>query len=383
MSIRSLRSTYAILATVLVATALAAPRLAAQEPERPVLTAGGDPKLWEPYFDQGVKLFSHGPVSAERNFYWASKLDPTRAEPLYARYAAILARSKETDIIGYFRHDAVTWRRPEIIAADSLRMLAFMRSPFVHRGLEALIFERFPGAYPDDLDTRAWIAYSNGDFQKAIELQTRRIERGGRAARWRRVNRAISYVSLGDNRRALDDLRTLLESLRVDDDATATTFYESKHFLLYMIGMLHTTMRDYVSARAAFQESLLENAAFAYGNSGLAALSRIQRNNAQAADEYALAIELAPYDGVLRHWRATVLFDLQRYADAEQELTRAIAIEPHWPAPVHLLARVRERQGRENDALDLYAKYVAMASVNDAAAKALKPRLAARAPRTP
>ena len=172
MSIRSLRSTYAILATVLVATALAAPRLAAQEPERPVLTAGGDPKLWEPYFDQGVKLFSHGPVSAERNFYWASKLDPTRAEPLYARYAAILARSKETDIIGYFRHDAVTWRRPEIIAADSLRMLAFMRSPFVHRGLEALIFERFPGAYPDDLDTRAWIAYSNGDFQKAIELQT-------------------------------------------------------------------------------------------------------------------------------------------------------------------------------------------------------------------
>ena len=357
-------------------------RLDAQEPVRPPLPAG-DPKHWEPYFDQGVRIFRQTPIGAEQHFYWASRMDPTRAEPLFARYAAFFAHTRAEDVGAYFRAEATILRRPDILAADSLRTLALMRNPFVHRGLEILIFDRLPGDFSDSRDTRAWIAYSNGEFPKAIDLHTRTIERGRAEARWRRLDRALAYAAMGDNRAALADLRKLLDELRAQDDRGAVTFYQSKHFLLYMIGMLHQSMREYDAARTAFQESLVEDASFAYGNAGLAAVSRVQRNNVQAEGEYALAVELAPNDGVLRLWHAQVLFDLQRYLDADAELAKAMVLEPHWPAPLHLLGRVRERQGRMDDAYDAWTKYIAMAPAADQVAKTLKIRVDARPPRAP
>lgn len=356
--------------------------LAAQPVERPSIPSG-DIKHWEPYFDQGVKIFRQTPIGAEQLFVWASKLDPTRAEPFFARYAAFLAHTREEDVRAYFRAEEAILRRPDILAADSMRTLALMRNPFVHRGLEILIFDRLPGGFGEDRDTRAWIAYSNGEFPKAVELHTRTIDRGRPEARWRRFDRALASVAMGDNRNALLDLRKLLEVLRAEDDRGAVTFYQSKHFLLYMIGMLHMSMREYDAARTAFQEALVEDASFAYGNAGLAAVSRVQRNNVQAESEYALAVELAPGDGVLRLWHGQVLFDLQRYLDAEAEVMKAIALEPQWPAPMHLLGRIRERQGRMDDAFDAWAKYVGMAPANDAAARSLKARLDARPPRSP
>lgn len=356
--------------------------LAAQSLERPPVPAG-DSKSWEPYFDRGVKLFRQSPIDAETHFAFASRLDPTRAEPLFARYAAFFAHTREEDVRDYFRGVEAILRRADIRAADSLRALALMRNPFVHRGLEILIFERRPGAFATDRDTRAWIAYSNGEFPKAIDLLTRTIDSGRPDARWRRFDRALAYVAMGDNRSALTDLRTLLGMLRRQDDRGTVTLYQSKHFLLYMIGMLHLSMRDYESARTAFQESLVEDASFAYGNSGLAAVSRVQRNNVQAESEYSLAVELASGDGVLRLWHAQVLFDLQRFADADAEVAKAIALEPQWPAPLHLLGRIRERQGREDEAYVAWAEYVAMAPANDAAARALKSRLDVRRARAP
>jgi tetratricopeptide (TPR) repeat protein len=369
------------IAIAFAAVAFATAPLAAQPMERPPIPEG-DIKSWEPYFDRGVKIFRQTPIESERLFAWASHLDPTRAEALFARYAAFFAHTKEEEVRGYFRGTESLLRRPDIRAADSLRTLALMRNPFVHRGLEILIFDRLPGDFADDADTRAWIAYSNGEFPKAIELLTRTIDRGRPGSQWKRVDRVLAAVAMGDNRSALNDLRKLLELQRAADDRGTVTFYQSKHFVLYMIGTLLVRMRDLEGARTAFQESLVEDASFAYGNSGLAAVSRAQRNNVQAESEYSLAVELAPGDGVLRLWHAQVLFDLQRYADADAEVVKAIALEPLWPAPLHLLGRIRERQGREEEAYAAWAKYVAMAPAADAAARALKPRLDAR-PRSP
>ncbi len=371
------------LAAPLTAATLLATALAAQEPDRPSLPAGTDPRHWEGYFDRGVQVVRRSVVEAEVAFYWSNKLDPTHPEPLFARYATFFLRARPEDARAYLRGEPEILRRPDVLAADSMRTLALMRNPFVHRGLEILIYDRLPGTFAEDRDTRAWIAYSNGEFQKAIDLYTRTIERDGRGALWRRYDRAITYVAMGDAPKALADLRALLEVLRTEDERTATTFYRSKHFLLYMIGMIQTDMRDYAGARTSFQESLLEDAAFAYGNAGLAALSRMQRQQAQAAGEYALAVDLAPSDGVLRHLYAQVLYDLQRYEEAAEQLTRAIALEPHYPAPVLLLGRVREKQGNEAAAYELYARFVAMAPASDTQAKNMKLRLDLRAQRAP
>ncbi len=378
-----LMSLAGLIASTAVFSATATSALAAQEPRRPKLPADADGRQWESYFDLGVRIFRANPKAAEEAFFWASKLDPSRAEPLFARYAAFFSYRTYEDVRDYFRGDEKLMRQPDILAADSIRTLALMRNPFVHRGLEILIFDRMPGEFAMDRDTRAWIAYSNGEHAKAIELFTRTIQRDGRQARWRLYDRALAHVSMGGNRAGLADLQTLLAALRAEDETGAVTFYNSKHFLLYMIGMIHQSLRDFVAARTAFQEALVEDASFAYAHAGLGALSRLQRNNAQAADEYALAIELAPTDAVLRFRRVEVLFDLQRFMEAERELLRVIAEEPYWPAPHHLLGRIRERQGKEAEAYEAWAKFVAMAPANDAQAKAIKLRLDARAQRAP
>ena len=362
-----------------VCTAVCTVPVAAQDdPPRPPLPAGSDPRHWEPYFDLGVRIFRQTPAGAYEAFTWANRFDPTRAEPYFARYAAFFAKAKPEDVGAYFRGDESILRRPDILAADSMRLRALMRNPFVHRGLEILIFDRMPGSIADDRDTRAWIAYSNGEFPRAIDLLTRAIERGRGDVRWRRFDRAIAYVAMGDYRQALADIRTLVDELRAEDERGALRFYRSKHFLLYMIGMLHTQLRDHAAARTAFQEALVEDAAFAYANAGLAALSRIQRNNAQAADEYALAVQLAPDDGVLHQWYAQVLLDLNRFDEAEREVQAAIVREPWWPAPHDLLGRLREKQGRPDLALEAFARYVELAPAADARARALKPRVDAR-----
>ena len=370
----------ALVFVVPLATSLGAQ---ATEPDRPPLPAGTDPRHWEGYFDLGARVLKRSVSEAEVAFYWANKLDPTRAEPLFARYAAFFIHSSAEDVRAYLRDDSEILKRRDVFAADSMRSRALMRNPFVHRGFEILIFDRLPGGFAEDRDTRAWIAYSNGEFQKAVDLYTRTIERDGRSSLWRRYDRAVTYVAMGNGPAALGDLRALLAELRKEDERGAVTFYRSKHFLLYMIGMIQMDRRDYAGARATFQESLLEDAAFAYGNAGLAALSRLQRLPAQAAGEYALAVDLAPDDGVLRQLYAQVLYDLQRYDDAVEQLTRALALEPQWSVPVLLLGRVREKQGHEVAAFEQYARYVAMSPVNDTPAKNLKLRLDLRAQRTP
>ena len=345
------------------------------EPFRPAVPNGSDPKSWEPYFDLGVKLMKSQPAKAAEAFYWATRFDPARAEPLFARYAVSFVLAKQEDAIAYFRSEPTILRRPDIMAADSLRSLALMRNPFVHRGLEILIFDRMPGSFSDSRDTRAWIAYSNGEFAKAIDLHTGMINRGGPDALWTRFDRALAYVAANQLPLALADLRTLLEALRAQDAKQTVVLYRSKHYLLYMIGMILTQQRNYADARTAFQEALLENAAFAYGNAALAGLSRAQRNPTQAASEYALAVELAPNDGVLRQQYGQVLIDLQRYDGAVEQLQRATTLEPYWALPHLFLGRAREKQGKMDEAFAHYEKFVALSTASDSQAKAIKLRL--------
>lgn len=353
---------------------LACPIGGAQEPRRPQLPRGADDRHWEPYFDHGVQRFKRSPIAAEEAFYWASRIDPTRAEPLFGRYAAFFAHTRDRDVAGYFRDDAEVWSRPEVRAADSTRMLALVRNPFVHRGLEILIFDRMPGNFAVDRETRAWIAYSNGDFAKAVTFYSDAIARGGAGARWRRFDRALAYAAMDDAANALADLRAVLAALRAEEQDPPSTFYRSKHFVLYMIGYLQMATRDLAGARATFEEAVVEDASFAYAHAGLATIARLQREPGRAVDALGLAVELAPGDPVLRQERGELLLSLQRLPEAAADFTRAAELEPFWPAPVLGLARVREREGQGDAATTLYRRFVGMAPADDAQAAALRQR---------
>lgn len=347
-------------------------------PDRPALPAGADPNDWQAYFDLGVQAFRKDAEVAAAAFYWASRIDPTRAEPYFARWATILQRTKHETVGAYLRGDASTTRQPAFVEADSLRDLALVRNPFVHRGLEVSYFDGLPGRFAEDRDTRAWIAYGNGDFARAIQLLTLSIDRKGKNSLWLRYDRATAAVMAGDLPLALSDLTTLVSELRAQDEKQAVTFYRSKHLLLHMIGMIHREMRNVPAARTAFGEALVENAGFAYASAELGAIARAQRQPAAAADHYATAVGLAPADGVLKFQYAEVLFGLRQPAGAAAQLREAIRLEPYYAAPRHLLGRVLESQADTAGAFRCYEAFVALAPASNTQARALRVRLEAR-----
>jgi tetratricopeptide (TPR) repeat protein len=370
--------------TGLLAVLAVAARLAAQEPDVVVRIEGADRRDWEAYFDYGVRVFAKFPREAGASFTWSSKLDPSRAEPLYGRWATAMMSLSLDEIVSYYRDEPALIERPAIRAADSLRLLAFKRNPFVHRGLDATMIDRFPGAFSDARDTRAWLAYSNGDFKRAIDLHTRSIEQRVRGAVWRRFDRALCYVSTGDLPAAEADLTALLDTLRAQENSDRIApAYQSKHFLLYMIGRIQVQRGNLVAARESFGEALVEDAGFAYGHLGLASVSRAERKPAQAASEFALAIELAPDDGYLRYLHAQVLYDLNQFEGSAREARRAAEIEPEWGLPELLLGRIRERQNRVDEAFVHFERYVSLVPATDQMAKNLRIRIDARGRRSP
>src|SRR5439155_1125459 len=83
-------------------------------------------------------------LGGERAFYWASRLDPTRAEPLYARWVAYWMR-----LPGWFEEYVEERPRvlesPNVAQVDSLYQQALFRNPLTPRTLHILLYDQLPG----------------------------------------------------------------------------------------------------------------------------------------------------------------------------------------------------------------------------------------------
>jgi tetratricopeptide (TPR) repeat protein len=353
----------------------------AQAPEGAPLAQGADARSWEAHFDAGVAVMRRQPTVALASFELASRLDPTRAEPLFARFVAFWMANSIEDFIAWRQGNEIQRRRPEVRAADSLFALALQRNPFVHRGLEILLYDRMPGRFRRDRDTRAWVAYSTGNFADAVKLHTQTIERNPQDAIWQRYDRALSLVMANNLQGAQSDIEAILDELRRQEaSAEDLSYYRSKHALLHMLGLLQVQRGDLATARATFGEALLENAGFAYAQAALANVSRMERKPRDAVTEFSLALELAPDDAVLRWQHAQALFDAGRYDASVAEATLAAEREPLWAAPYLVIGRARERQRRTEQMTAAYAAYVARAPETDPTARSLRQRVSGLTP---
>src|SRR5713226_9136328 len=68
-------------------------RIAAQQPRRLPLDRGADTNDWRAYYAYGYKQLTIRPSRSDSAFYWASRLAPNRAEPLYGRWLAFWLRN--------------------------------------------------------------------------------------------------------------------------------------------------------------------------------------------------------------------------------------------------------------------------------------------------
>lgn len=342
------------------------------------LPADADPNDWTAHYDLGVSLLRRDPVSALELFRRASRIDPSRAEPLHGQWVAYWM-SRSPDEFVFWTVGAGRMNPSEDVRIqDSIYALALQRNPFVHRGAEAILLDWVPRRMLMDRDSRAWMAYNTGNFAEAVRLHSIDLRRNPRDA-VRLVDRAAARVMQRDLSGALADLEAALAVVQGEENrARQVTFYQSKHAMLQMIGLVRLQQGDLAGARTALADAMVEDAGFAYGQAWLGNISRAAGDVATAVQEYEFALVLAPSDPVIRLWYAEALFAAGRDDEAVLEGERVAAAAPEWAAPHLTVGRAHERRGRRDEALMSFAAFLERSARSDPEAPAVRARFAAR-----
>lgn len=375
-----MRRTLPIAAAVLAALAVTQP-LASQAagaeagPPRPELPSGADPNDWQAYFDHGARILKVHPATAGAAFYWASRLDPSRAEPLFARYvafhAADMPRYEE-----YLRGSERVREQPAVQRNHQLWWRAMLLNPFVHRGLEVAVMDQAWDYWGNNLATQGWLQYAEGRMDVAARTFRRLVESGGDNYRYR-YERALALVGMNDYDGARAELEALVAELHRRDASTVGNSYRSKEFYEYAIGLLHLAQGNHAGARAAFERSLVEHAGFYPSRAGLGQVSLAEGNAAAAVEEYEQAVRVKDDDPVLRYEHGRALLAAGRAPQAAAELARAVELEPHWAEPYLFLGAAHEADARFREALAAYDAFLQRAPRRmDAAAERARQRAA-------
>src|SRR5437879_6014312 len=105
--------------------------------------------------------------------YWAARLDPDWANPLYARAMVILRALRADQLFALFRYRStlrlsLTPRQAQVV--DSLVRLAWAHNPLLFTDVDLFVMPlSLPGATPDP-GLEGWRAYKLGDFPRAESL---------------------------------------------------------------------------------------------------------------------------------------------------------------------------------------------------------------------
>jgi tetratricopeptide (TPR) repeat protein len=382
---------FAILAALAGAVSPATPLEAQQreqrEPKRPRLHSDADTNSAAVYYIHGVSALSDNPAEAADAFYWAARINPAWANPLYARRVALLM-SDPRRLVLYVRGTKRVVASPEIQYVDSLYLRALALDPFFHRGLEKKLVTTLLTTLAEDAvrreggeisrteldywintsfmlsadpELKGWLAYSEGRFPAALQQYGLALKR----ARYKaplRAERARMWVLEGTLDSALAELTAALSEQRGREEKELVPVYESKALYEHSMAIIQEKKGNLAAAREAYGRALVEDLAYYPAHTRLAFLAFAAEDTATALTELDLAVQLAPEDPMLRFVYGHVLAVSNRLDEAATQLTKAIEVDPHYAAPYHLLASVREIQGRNPEALELWKAFVARAS---------------------
>jgi tetratricopeptide (TPR) repeat protein len=334
-----------------------------KEVPRPRLPAGADTNSASAYYDWGTRWTA--PIdSAEMALFWASRLDPSWAEPLFARYLNMF-RALRRDAFETFSRTRsarsvgrVTPSPRQLQVIDSLRRLAWERNPFMISDLE---FRRPPPGRPDDPLREGWLALSVRNFAVAESLFAIVVRQHPEAAELRLYRaRALFYLGRFDD--VVAELEAARDTVRRGVEEQLSAVIPSVEMFDFAIGIARVQQENFPAARAAFERALTQNLAFYWGHTRLAGSALALGDTATALAEMDMAIQLEERDPVLRFFRGVVLKSAGRRAEAEQDLRQAIALDPYFAQPYYWLAVSCHERGDTATAVENYRQYLRRAA---------------------
>lgn len=372
---------------ILAMAPLAAAAQAKAPPARPPLPASADTNDAQTYYDFGLGQLRTKPTIAADAFYWATQLNPMSGEAFYARRVALLLTDRRR-LVRYWNDEKSTLRNPEIQRIDSLYLHALTLNPFLYEKLDQILFEAIidefisaeairtggPAAearYAVDgwlmragAGTLAWQAYGEGRFDEALAQWGRAIK----SARYKygyRSMRGRLFFQLNQVDSAMVELKLAVEEMRKRDVKDLIYVYQSKALLEHSVGMAHERRGEIAQARESYARAMQEDLAYSPAHVRLAFLALDQKDTTTALSEFDLAVQLRPDDSGLRYQYGYVLVAAQKDVEALEQLQKAIALNPWYALPHHVLGVVHERQAKRAEALEAFRRFLALASRTD------------------
>lgn len=368
------RFSLGIAALAALSLGAARPTLAQQAPVRPQLAADADTADWRAYYAWGIKHLTSETDGAAHAFYWAGRLNPLAAEPLFAQYVAgwlaepdLYQRARDGDRKAL---DSDLARR-----LNTLYGRALDRDPMVNQQFERLLDDRVVNneannlEYSDDPLTQGMLAYGAGDFRRAVTVL-------GRATHYSRIHaryvRALAHYALAEYDSAAGDLTAVLGELqRAEQGGALTSVAATKGVYGVALGNVYRKAGKLDLAREAYRNALSEDVSLAAAHVALADLALVAGDPATATQEYGQAVDLRPSDGGLRSRFGDALRASGDLAGAAAQYRKAIELEPYFFVSYLNLGTVLDKQQKRDEAAAAYMQFLARAP------KAFGPQIAA------
>jgi len=334
-------------------------------PPRPALPAGADSNDATAYFTYGALHLYADPDTAAAAFYWATRLDPWRADAYYARAVALVRSLMEPTGVMKIWVPKRRLRENELRVIDSLYHLAYDLNPFIDRRYDHLLGPPVVLLICDrvlNVKSAGLCFLHKGDYVMAARRLGDALKKKPKDIDLHYL-RAQAFFRLFQFDSAARDLNVLADSLEKRQIKKAM-MYVSRAAIFYAQGMAYTEFGDTTKAREAYERALVEDLSFHMASVRLAGHALTVGDTAAALSHLAHSIGVKPADAPLRLYYGVLLAQRNQRREAADQYLRAIDINPYYAPPYMHLGHLLERSDREN-AITSYQIYLERAARSD------------------
>jgi tetratricopeptide (TPR) repeat protein len=342
------------------------------DPPRPRLPISVDSNFAGSYLELGMQLLSKDPGGAAAAFHWARLIDPSLSDAFYSeRIARLLSDTRRLGL--YLDRNRSVMHSKEILEIDSLQIEALIRNPMLNRRLDRSLLELFYDNATgetsridwdrSDPANAAWVAMSDGEYQKAAKLYGTAVK-NSKTAYGYNLDRALAFYLSMQPDSSLAALDAYLEARRKDEKKEVIFVYQSKALAEYTEGWVYDRMGKPDRAKEAYGRALTEDLSFAMAHTALGDLAQQAGDTATSLQEYDLAVQLRGEDPYLRLHYGNALFAAGRAEDAAVQFEKAIELDPYYALPWFALGNASDKLGRKERAVSAYQGFILRANTN-------------------